>query len=437
MKFKNLIYLFIVTLLSISISITDWGVVTLSIIILITYFLYRPNNIFHPNNIVFAFFGLYVVLSGNLNFILYLLEWQYVLPWGQFVFWDTFSKITLYEIECLFLILFFLFKLFIKNDMYEKKIFVDFVRKRYVYGIYLFVFLCLISYIQLTAGFYNWLYNYGSTYTSMRSGYGWLNLIIMTFGNALVFLMGLLTYKSRKWRKFFLYVISFFIILMLGYFQGLKSRLPFLLILFYFPYMQNIIITNRKIVFYGMFFVIFLYFTTLFRSQGFYSSFPAFLEYLIGYFNSFQLHEYIVESYSPDFLTTIHYGFNKLWQLLGFLGEDAKVDISIEFTKEYFPSMWYDYKATQQWPLLTELYLNFYGMAYGWIPLIIYTYILSQLYKLAIQQNNYYLTVIYLMEFLRLFTVLRGTLLPWALFVIVVEYITIYLIMRLAIKYEK
>ncbi|WP_198319728.1 hypothetical protein [Aliarcobacter butzleri] len=217
----------------------------------------------------------------------------------------------------------------------------------------------------------------------------------------------------------------------------MKSRLPFLLILFYFPYMQNIIITNRKIVFYGMFFVIFLYFTTLFRSQGFYSSFPAFLEYLIGYFNSFQLHEYIVESYSPDFLTTIHYGFNKLWQLLGFLGEDAKVDISIEFTKEYFPSMWYDYKATQQWPLLTELYLNFYGMAYGWIPLIIYTYILSQLYKLAIQQNNYYLTVIYLMEFLRLFTVLRGTLLPWALFVIVVEYITIYLIMRLAIKYEK
>lgn len=437
MKFYSLIYLFFLFLLNFSILLTEWGVIPLSLVILLTYFMYHPNNIFHPNNIVFAFFGLYVVLSGSLNFILELLSWNYVLPWGQIVFWDKLYKSTLFEIEILFLSMFFLFKFFIKNDRYEPKFLPVNTQKNIVYFLYLFVLICLIAYIQLTAGIQSWIYNYGLTYTSMRAGYGWLNLIIMTFGNALVFLLGITSYKSQNLKKILLYIMSFFIILMLGYFQGLKSRLPFLLILFYFPYMQNIFISSKRVIFYGLFFIIFLYITTLFRTDGFYALFPAFLEYLIGYFNTFQLHEYIVETQQRDFFTTIHYGLNKLWQFLGFLSNDVQVDISIELTKKYFPSMWEIQKATQQWPLLTELYLNFYGMTYGWIPLFIYIYVLAQLYKITIQKNNYYLTVVYLMEFLRLFTVLRGSLLPWALFIIIVEYIVIYMIIKVALKYEK
>ena len=105
-------------------------------------------------------------------------------------------------------------------------------------------------------------------------------------------------------------------------------------------------------------------------------------------------------------------------------------------TKIYYPDQWYDWSATQQWPLATELHLNYYGMLFGWIPIIIYTYIISFLYKKTMKLKMEF-ALIYLIEMIRIFSTFRGVLLPWILPLDLVFYVIIYFIFKKVIKVEK
>jgi hypothetical protein len=127
--------------------------------------------------------------------------------------------------------------------------------------------------------------------------------------------------------------------------------------------------------------------------------------------------------------------FTKPLQTLGFIYDpDANFDISVMLTKEFFPSQWYQEHATQQWPLDTELYLNYYGIYLSWIPLMIYGYVISVLYRAAVLRRNLHLMPIFIMEFMRIFSTMRGTLIPWESFIYVVQYLIIYINCRLALR---
>ena len=435
---KILAFLYIAALLPLNLLIATapWGSAYLSAIIVLTYLTFRPNRIFHPNNMVFAFFGLYVVLSSTLNLCLDLIEWEYVLPSGQQIFWDRISTYVLFQAEFTFLVLFFSSYFFCKLP-YAAQLSTGpstkvTVREILLVPLYLLTFLLVLWFIQSTAGLEAWIKEYSFTYLTKREGHGLLNVTITVFGNIVVFLLGLEAYyRKDRWR----YVASaLLIIIAMSFVGGIKSRFIFLLILFLSPYFMTLNLRFRTLVIFAVTFFLLLYLGSLIRTEGFYASAPFFLEMLVGYFNAYQLHDYVVTSRGPGWLQTVFLVFAKPLQILGMLNNDADFDISVMLTKEFFPAQWDLEHGTQQWPLDTEMYLNYFGFYLSWLPLIAYAGLISWLYRSAILRRNLVLVPIFIMEFQRIFSTMRGTLIPWETPIYLSQYLLIYLVCKFAIQ---
>ena len=411
-----------------------WGGAYLSIIIVLTYLMFRPQRVLHPNNMIFAFYGLYITLSCTLNLILYAIDWKYVLPWGQQVFWDTFSQYLLFQAEFTFLVLFFSFHIFARDMASNKDLEISSVEIRpwMLKGLFVFTFILVIWFIQATGGLYAWVNEYSLTYLTKREGHGLLNIMTITFGNIVVFLLGLKAYYAKK--KIGILAWALIIIVPLSYINGVKSRFIFLLIMLLAPLFMKMEFHLKHLVLFVASFFLLLYLGTLIRTEGFYASGPYFLEMLVGYFNSFQLHDYVVTSREPALLQTAFQIFIKPLQIMGLANADANFDISVMLTKEFFPEQWANEHATQQWPLDTELYLNYYGPWLSWIPLLAYGLLLSKLYRAAVLKQNYALMPIYIIEFQRIFSTMRGTIIPWEVFIYVAQYLVIYVICKRAIQ---
>lgn len=428
------LYVAMLLLLNIMMLTMSWGSAYLSLIIVITYLIFRPDHIFHPNNMLFASYGLYVVLSSTLNLILDLINWEYVLPWGQTVFWNKMSLYLLFQVEFTFLVLFFSFRYFCRprSSLAGSRVADIFVRKDVVNVLYFTCIGLVLLFMQSTAGISEWINNYSYTYLAKREGHGLLNVIIIVLGNIAVFLLGLQTMGAEK--KWTLVLKALVICAFLSFIGGIKSRFIFLLIVYLSPYFLRLKFKLRIVFFLAFAFFVLLYLGTLLRTEFFYASGPYFLEMLIGYFNSYQLHDLIVVSRSPDIFQTVWQVGVKPLQILGLMPEDANFDISVMLTKEFFPEQWDNEHATQQWPLETELYLNYYGIYFSWIPLVLYAAALGWLYRVAVVGRNYWLLLIYVMEFQRIFSTLRGTLIPWETPIYIVQYAVIFFLCRYAVR---
>jgi hypothetical protein len=432
---KQSLYLIALCILNICMAVLSWGSVYLSLIMAMTYLTFRPNRVLHPNNMIFAFYGLYVILSSTLNLVLDVIRWDYVLPWGQLIFWDRLSLYTLFQAEFTFLVLYFTFHRFavsseasIEGAPDRFKVSAPIVAVLYAVTVAL-----AFTFIQVTAGLQAWVSEYSATYLSMREGHGLLNVITIVFGNLTVFLLGVQTFYSKK--KFVPIIAALLLMVPLSFIGGVKSRFIFLLIMFLSPYFMRMRFNLKYLMIFTVSFFTLLYLGTLIRTEGFYASGPFFLEMLIGYFNSFQLHDAVVTTRDPALFGTVFQVFTKPLQTLGFISDpDANFDISVMLTKEFFPSQWYQEHATQQWPLDTELYLNYYGIYLSWIPLMIYGYLISVLYRASVLRRNLHLMPIFIMEFMRIFSTMRGTLIPWESFIYVVQYLIIYINCRLALR---
>ena len=431
---RNRLYIISLLVLNLLMGIMPWGSGYLSLIILLTYLMFRPKRVLHPNNMIFAFYGLYVILSSTLNLILYLIDWEYVLPWGQYIFWDTFSLYLLFQVEFTFLVLYFSFNYFSRNQgaqmvPVQQGVVINSVMLNVLYA---FTVMLVLGFIQVTGGLDAWLTEYSLTYLTKREGHGLFNVMTITFGNIVVFLLGLKAFyaKEKRW----ILAAAFIIMIALSYINGVKSRFIFLLILLLSPLFMSMAFRLKYVVIFAASFFVLLYLGTLVRTEGFYATGPFFLEMLIGYFNSFQLHDYIVTSREPALLQTVSQIFIKPLQILGLADASEDFDISVMLTKEFFPAQWEDEHATQQWPLDTELYLNYYGPWLSWFPLIAYGFFLSKLYRVAVLHRNYALMPIYMIEFQRIFSTMRGTLIPWEVFIYIGQYIVIYLICKQVIQ---
>lgn len=420
------LYLAILLLLNCLMATMSWGSAYLSLVIISTYLLFRPTRVLHPNNMLFGFFGLYVVLPSTLSLILDLVSWQYVIPWIEVIQWKSFSRYVLFQAEFTFLVLYLGIHIFSKvppvTQPAERS---DYAVSPVALGFLSVVALGLVAcFIQVTAGFDAWLNDYSFTYLTRREGHGLLNVIIIAFGNAVIFLLGLKSYRAKN--KLGTILWALLLMFALSYVNGVKARFIFLLLLFLSPYLMSMEITLKRASTFAMAFFALLYLGTLIRTEGFYASPAAFMEMLIGYFNSYQLHDYVVTSRDPALFQTVMQIFVKPLQLMGLADTDADFDISVMLTKEFFPEHWYAERATQQWPLDTELYLNYYGPWLSWIPLLIYAAYISWLYRATILRVNMVLLPIYMMEFQRIFSMMRGTLIPWEFPIYVAQYLVIY-----------
>ena len=443
-------YILILYVIFISQIFLEWKSVGASLTIVVTYLMFRPKSFFHPCNVIAAFYTLNLILPSSINLYFEYSKWEYLLPWGQFVFWNHMSSYSLYQIQFTFLTLYFgCYCLLAKGDdrldanVARIGVKLDGVNIS-TFGLallYSITFTLYLLFIIETGGFLHWLQNYSTTYLLGREGYGWLLTFVITVTNVIVFLLGIKFYQYRtvggKKRTIILLAVLG-IILLSGFAGGFKSRVITLVMFFYVPTLLGVRLSLTKLTKLAFVFFTALYLLTYVRSGGFYGAFGYFIEGLVGYFNTYYLHDLIVQERESGFLTTTGYFINKPLMMLGLVGGNAEYDLSIMLTKEFYPDQWYRDRATQQWPLETDLYLNFGGFYLQTLPLLLYASWISFIYRLAFVEARIAFMLIAVLELLRIMTTLRWVLLPWDMPIWIAQYVFYYFIYRLlTLRYSK
>lgn len=411
-----------------------------SLIIILTYVLFRPKYFLHPNNIVFAFSFFYISLPGftQLCYKIFslprLIEWAYVIPI------ENYSLSTLLGSVFLYLLFYFSFYLFIGKCEDKSQPYLLGGKKIKLLPILILYFLSictLIIFMVKTGGISGWIFNYKETYLIGRSGYGLYSFLIIFLSSLTLFLLGLkFSSHTSGLKSVVIFFFALLLILLTSYLTGFKSKIMIYVIIFYYPYLLNLKVNFNKLFAFSFIFFALLYLGTLLRSEGYYSGLGIFIEYFMVYFNAYQLHEMVISDFNPDLFSSFFQFIVKPFQMVGLVSPDVNFDLSVKLTKIYFPRDWYDMGATQQWPLLTELYFNFYGLYFGWLPVMVYVFLVSKLYKLS-KLGKLPFGFIFVLEFIRLFSVQRGVLIPWQMPIYILIYILGYIIIKNSVVIDR
>jgi hypothetical protein len=431
-----MLYLGVLLLFIISLGFSSeviWGqVLVIDLLIVWLYMIDRPLFVFHPNNMVVCYHILYVVVPSLIYLFYQYFDISYTLPWAP-PDWLSFNPLVYVEILFVYVILYGSFSCFTKNIKYV--VIPEYKISNFVLGSLIAVLVALLfCFINGSGGWLLWVQNYQKVYLTNREGLGVINFFIIYLSTLVSFLLGL---KLKKIRNKIIYVTCCVLFLLfLSYFQGLKSKFIILIVIFISPWLYKVKLTYKKITLTGVVFLIFLVFANYLRSDGFYNTTKSSIEYFMTYFNVLYLQDKVLHCYQDGFIQTIYFPIVKYMQFFLGVDPDANFDLSVMLTKVFFPAQWYVEKGTQQWPLITDLYFNWYDMYLGWIPLILYAAIISKLYR-CFCASNLWFWPIYLLEFFRIFTTLRSTLIPWDILVMLFFYILIYLIMSKAVYVKK
>lgn len=87
----------------------------------------------------------------------------------------------------------------------------------------------------------------------------------------------------------------------------------------------------------------------------------------LNYFTALENLAMSVRDLAPGFLQTFFMPFNKIGMLLGLVPADSYFDMNHYLTDLYYPGKWAR-RATEQWPVETDMYLNFFFV--GGLPIV-------------------------------------------------------------------
>jgi hypothetical protein len=402
------------------------------VFMVVVFLVFRNKEVLCPSNVVFISYFLYFVFPCLLFYTLDIIGWEYVLPWGKVNDWSKLSEESILSFAYVFTLFFFITRFL--EALFDRSSAPELFQVYQVRPIGLFllslsILVGSVYFLQVTGGVDAWFSNYSDTYLENKKGYGLLNFLLIMSANFLAFVLGL---YWRTCKKINVPLILFVLLVLTGcaYIQGVKSRIFYFAIFFSIPWLSvaRLTIIKGGVIFVG--FVLLFSFAMYFRSNGFYSTPEMLLEYFLSYFNTIFLHEMILRDMSPDFLLTMEYPFNKWFTFFGIPSEGYLHDISRWLTSIYFPSQWFEGAATQQWPIETELYLN-YGYYVFWIiPILLYSLFICSLYSIRYKFGPVLLFV-YISELLFFLSMFRGSMLQWIALFNVLFYLSLLAAARL------
>lgn len=402
------------------------------IFMLTAFFLFRNKEILCPSNVVFGSYFLYFIFPSVLFYVLEWSGWTYVLPWGKANDWSKLSDEAVLSYLYVFT-LFYGFTRFFEVILVRSS--ADSLFEQYrVRPLMLFVFSSVVLvgglyFFQVTGGAEAWFGNYSSTYLENKKGYGLLNFVLLMSSNFLAFALGFY-WKTQRRVNFILMMCVVFVLVFCAFIQGVKSRIFYFAIFFSIPWLTTARLTLLKGAVIFTAFTLAFSFAMYLRSNGFYSTPGMLLEYFLSYFNTIFLHDMILRDMPPGFLLTMDYPLNKWLTFFGVPSEDYMHDISRWLTSIYFPQQWFEGSATQQWPVETELYLNYGNYVFWVVPIFIYSLLMCVLYSLRYRLGPVFL-FIFMYQMLFFLSVFRGSMLQWIVLFNVVFYLVLLCCTRL------
>jgi len=222
--------------------------------------------------------------------------------------------------------------------------------------------LMVVLIVAGSGGLSAWIANPGDAFLN-RAGTG-VFVILSHFSSLLLACLSGYVAYSRKQRWPLLCFVAW--LLVTAPVHGSKAQMTFLLIMLVLPWMRDVrTLSARSILALCCgtgFFVLGLFLRNVEWMDA-----ASLVPYALNYFSTFEYLAISVRDFDPDFLYTFFLPFQKFLTPFGINNGVEYYDMNHLLTDLYFPSAW-EIRATEQWPVETDLYLNFFFV--GGLPLV-------------------------------------------------------------------
>lgn len=257
---------------------------------------------------------------------------------------------------------------------------------------------CLIVYYS--GGLQYWMESPGDAFLN-RAGTG--HFVILSHFSS-IFLAVLVGYNTYERKSFLLYFIFIVWLVITSPVHGSKMQISLLFLLSIMPWIRyQRFFTIKSFLLFS--FLVGIFFLGLYFRNVSWVTLDTILPYAFNYFTALENLAVSVRDFDADLLTTFWLPFNKFLTPFGLSDSSLFYDMNHYLTAIYFPAAW-EIRATEQWPVETDMYLNFYFVL--GIPLVLfYLGVIGYLYGLALKFDSLgywassFLMIIFMMSHLR------------------------------------
>ncbi|ENM5726517.1 oligosaccharide repeat unit polymerase [Vibrio mimicus] len=375
-----------------------------------------PRDVLSPLNILYAYYGLWFFLSpllgsGYSDELLNSDEYRVsmCLVFTNFI-------ICLYGIK---------FGIFIGKSINTTPKFFAIDKGsifRKVLVLYFFSSLMIFMIVNSSGGINVWLENPGDAFLN-RAGSG-VYVILSHFSSIiLASLVGLYAYK---YKSFSMWLIFFIWLLLTSPIHGSKFQISLLFILTLLPWLRE-----RKTFSITSFLLVISFLMIFLLGMIFRGADIKDVDKLFNLFNYFStLHNLAISlsDFEPGSEFTFWLPFNKFLSPFGLDAGIEYYDMNHYLTDIYYPQAW-EIRATEQWPVETDLYLNFYFFA-GLPFMFVYMAIIGMIYKRSLVTSSFGLSIVSLLMTIFMISHLRGSLYNHTDFYMIPYMVLVFFIFR-------
>lgn len=231
-----------------------------------------------------------------------------------------------------------------------------------LFFLYFLSSLLVFSIILSSGGFQVWINDPGDAFLN-RAGSGHFVILSHFSSMSLALLSGWYAYSRGKATPVLLFL---FWLAITSPVHGSKFQIVLLIVLAVMPWLRYLPFFSKGTVILGSAFIFVLFLGLYFRNMS-WIELETIVPYTLNYFTALENLAVSLRDFNPDFMTTFLLPFNKFLTPFGLSNSSLYYDMNHYLTDIYFPSAW-EIRATEQWPVETDLYLNFYFI--GGLPVI-------------------------------------------------------------------
>lgn len=281
------------------------------------------------------------------------------------------------------------------------------------------IFLIVIS----SGGFSYWISAPGDAFLN-RAGSG-VYVILSHFSTFL--LAGIVGCYTFKTKRYFWLIVFFLWLIITSAVHGSKQLISIFLIVSIIPWIRSLRVASAGSLIISSILAGIFFFGLYLRNITWMTPQEA-LPYALNYFTALRNLMLLLEDFDPGFIQTFFLPFNKFLTPFGLSDPGLYFDMNHMLTDKYFPSAW-EIRATEQWPVEADLYLNFY-FAFG-LPLIfLYTFVIGSIYGKAQRSSNLGIWVVSVLLIFTLTSHLRGSLYNHVDFYLYPMFFLIYMMLK-------
>ena len=252
---------------------------------------------------------------------------------------------------------------------------------RWVKRLFVISTLLIVLIVLSSGGFSKWIADPGDAFLN-RGGSGVFVILSQFSSMALAALVGFVSFKKNSKKLLYLFYLW---IVITSPVHGSKGQMALLIILSLIPWLRNMSFGNKKSLMLYFSFICIFFLGLYFRNFTWIDS-KTFMPYVFNYFTTLENLAVSVRDFDPDFLKTFFLPFVKFLTPFGLERPDMYFDMNHMLTDIYYPTAW-EMRATEQWPVETDLYLNFYF--FGGLPIVgMYLFIIGISYGYSLKTNS-------------------------------------------------